>query len=86
MSPEVTHVKLRAKYAPPNRGSVTVSPGDGRIVPSFRDREHSSTVSGMFDFSRSGSAEAPPDRRAEAPPSSRAERPQEPPTTSTPTE
>ncbi len=72
-----------------SEGLVTVSPGGGRVAPTYKEREHSSTVSGMFDFKRSGSAEGPPARQEEARPAQEPEQPEQPlrpPTTSTPTD
>lgn len=84
VTPKTTSIQVHAIITAPGNDWVTVSPGDGRTIPSFRDREHTSTVSGLFDFSRP--AEVPAVRTPEALPPRRAERLQERPATSIPTE
>ncbi len=89
MTPEVEHLTIRLTAVHTSEGLVTVSPGGGRVAPTYKEREHSSTVSGMFDFKRSGSAEGPPARQEEARPAQEPEQPEQPlrpPTTSTPTD
>jgi hypothetical protein len=89
MTRKVERLRIRLTAARTSEGLATVSPGGGLVVPSYREREHSSTVSGMFDFKRSGSAEDPPARQEAAPPAQeprQPEQPPRPPTTAIPTD
>jgi hypothetical protein len=89
MNPEVERITIRLTATDPSEGVVTITHGEGLVAPSYREREHSSTVSGMFDFKRSGSAEGPPARQEVATPAQEQRQPEQPlhpPTTATPTD
>jgi hypothetical protein len=89
MTPKVGRLTIHLKAANTSKGLVTVFPGGGRVAPTYKEREHSSTVSGMFDFKRSGSAEDLPARQEEALPAQEPDQPEQPlrpPTTSIPTD